>query len=181
MNNMKYAFLGAALLAASTIVAQQTETTDRPVPRDPRAQERRIERGPVLTPEEREKVKEITDKNRAQQRELAEKLRKVRTELDALARADKIDESAVMAKAAELGKVEGQIALLRGRQYQELKAALPEEKLQAFRPGSISQLPPSAALRERLQSVPPRQGRPATPPNRPVPGQPKPEAERQEQ
>ena len=155
---MKNAVLAAALLAAPTLFAQEITTPEK-APRDPRFQERRAApRAPVLTPEERAKIQEITQKTQPEQRALSDKLRTLRRELNDLAHAEKVDEAAVRAKAAELGTAEADLVLLRGRQYQELKAVLPEEKLRAWRafPGLTPGPAAGPQLQQRLQTVTPR-------------------------
>lgn len=185
MMTIKPAILAAALLAGPTLFAQQTANPETPPPRDPRFQERRAApRAPVLTPEERAKVQEITEKTRTEQRTLSEKLRTLRLELNELAHADQVDAAAVRAKGVQLGQAEADLALLRGRQYQQLKGVLPEEKLKAWRtfPGLTAPPPAGPQVQQRLRTVVPRDSK-AAPATRTVPPRqrPDPTPEKQDQ
>ena len=179
---MKYmSLMCAALVAGTTVMAQQRPDPDRPRPRDPRAQERarpggdrdsarRPDRPAALTDEQRAKVQEVTSKTRDEQRQLAEKVRNLRQEMDELARTEQVDEAAVRAKGVEIGQAEAEMALIRGRHYQELKGVLTEEQLEAFgsRPGFPPGAPPAYGQRlERIERRAP--DAPRAVPGRPVP------------
>lgn len=165
--------LCAGALASTTLLAQNPENPERPPRRDPRAQERGIqrpERGSGLTEEQRKKLSEVMEKYREKQRAALGKTRELRQEIEGLTRAEKLDEAAIRAKAAELGQAEAEAAILRGKQFQELKGVLPADQLERFRsPGAGLQGPPGARYRQRLERVVPRGGRPI-PPGRPPGG-----------
>lgn len=150
---MKYLHLiGAAALAVSTM-AQTPPERPQP-PRDAREQERGLERqrpGAGLTEEQREKMREVMEKTRDEQRAAAEKMSRVRRELGELTRAEKIDEAAIRAKAKEIGEVEAEMALVRARQFQELKGVIPAEQLERMQPrfgGGPGQAIPERGLRQ---------------------------------
>lgn len=104
----------------------------------------------ALTEEQRTKLREVSAKSRKEQTALYEKMRTVRTDLDKLTRADQIDEQAIRSKALELGKIEGELAVIRAKNYSELRALLPKEQFEQLqRPPVVEhpahRIPPSAA------------------------------------
>jgi Spy/CpxP family protein refolding chaperone len=87
--------------------------------------------------EQRAKLRETNEKFRAEQAVLYEKLRTTRKEMEQAAQADPVDEAAIRGKAAVLGQIEGDLALLRARHYKELRTVLPHD--QAARQSGLSQ------------------------------------------
>jgi Spy/CpxP family protein refolding chaperone len=86
-----------------------------------------------LTPEQQDKIRQSSEKMREEQRALYDKLRAARTDLEKTAQADPINETDIRAKAAVIGQIEGELALIRARHYKELAAVLPKEQMDRFR------------------------------------------------
>jgi len=114
-----------------------------------------------ITQEQRNKMRELTEGMRNQSQEHADRQRQLRAELEVLIRAEPIDESAIRAKAVEMGKVEGELAVIRAKYMAELKKVLPE--------GS-SQAAPAGVIPQSIQGPRPK-GAPPVPANTPLRGQ----------
>jgi Spy/CpxP family protein refolding chaperone len=85
--------------------------------------------GEGLTEEQRQKVREATEKSREEQRVASEKLREARRELEQAAQGEEIDEAKIRAKAQVVGQLEGDMAIIRAKQYKELRKILPKEQV----------------------------------------------------
>jgi len=100
-------------------------------------QERRTTNAPVssagetLTPEMKEKLRAAQEKFRDEQKAIQERLTAARAELNAAIQAENLDESTIRQKAAALGQVEADQAVLRARQYHEMRAFLPKKTTNA--------------------------------------------------
>lgn len=92
-----------------------------------------------ITQEQRNKMRELTEAMRNQSQEHADRQKQLRAELEVLIRAEPIDESAIRAKAVEMGKVEGELAVIRAKYMAELKKVLPEGSSQAAPAGVVPQ------------------------------------------
>lgn len=111
---------------------------------------------PVLDPaaqERRQRAREIVAKYREEQRTVTEKLRQARRDLELAAQADPPDEANVRAKAAVVGQLEGDLALIRGKQYRALRA-------DGLQPSPVDAL---SRTNNRLHQIVPRI------PNKPLP------------
>jgi len=110
-----------------------------------------------ITQEQRNKMRELTEGMRNQSQEHADRQKQLRAELEVLIRAEPIDESAIRAKAVEMGKVEGELAVIRAKYMAELKKVLPE---------GASQAAPAGVVPQPIQGPRPK-GAPPVPPNTP--------------
>jgi Spy/CpxP family protein refolding chaperone len=115
---------------------------------------------PKITDEQRAKARESNEKFRNEQSALFEKLRTARREMEQAAQADVTDESTIRAKAATLGQIEGELAILRARHYKELRAILPHD--QAASQSGLSS--GSNQYTQRLQNIIRRTNNPAIKP-----------------
>ena len=91
--------------------------------------------GDALSDEQRNKLREASEKLRAEQQPQYSKMRDIRKEMAELEKAEKIDETKIREKARELGAVEGELAVLRARHFQTIKAHLPKEQVDRMREG----------------------------------------------
>jgi Spy/CpxP family protein refolding chaperone len=168
---MKGFIFAAMLLAAANLIAAQTvpqvqrpQNTNAAVTRQQQEGQLQKPRAEGLSEEQRLKLREATEKSRQQQTELYERMRNVRTELDALTRVENYDESAITNKAQEIGKIEGELAVIRARQYKDLRGILPKGQFEQMHNGTSQ---PPAILQQRLNSIVARTN---LPPNvRPLP------------
>lgn len=178
-------FSMAALMAQAIagFAADQAKPAQAPPAVDvpPRQkQEGRVEqrRPEPIDKEKQEKLLEMGRKMRQEQNAVFESMRKVRAEIDALIKASPLDEKAIRAKASELGKLEGDAAMVRARHYHEVSQVLPKEQFERLQqvPPELQARPTNQAL--RLQSVatnrPPAIRPQSAPPARPATGQPQP-------
>ena len=119
----------------ATLYAQ--EAAPNPVPSPNPAtralQERRGTNPPVvtpaaenITPEMREKLRASQEKFRDEQKKLMEKLNSARIELNTAIQAETLDEKTIREKAAVVGQIEADQAVLRAKQYQEMRPYLPK-------------------------------------------------------
>jgi Spy/CpxP family protein refolding chaperone len=92
-----------------------------------------------MTDEQRKKLQEANQKMRQEQTPLYEKLRTARQDLEKAAQAENFDEQTIRAKAAVIGQIEGDLALIRARHYQEIRTIAPRAQ--------------SAGTAVRLQSI----------------------------
>jgi Spy/CpxP family protein refolding chaperone len=83
---------------------------------------------PKITDDQRTKARESNEKFRNEQSALFEKLRTARREMEQAAQADLTDESTIRARAATLGQIEGDLAILRAKHYKELRTILPHDQ-----------------------------------------------------
>lgn len=132
---MKIPLFGAilgALLTISTITAQNAGPgPDRQRPGGPQ----RPGGGPGLgaaameglTEEQRTAVRDEMQAMNQASRDLREKQRTAQSALRDAVFAEKIDESAIRAKAAEVGKIEGDLAVIRAKHMANLRGKLPAE------------------------------------------------------
>ncbi len=120
--------LAALLIGVIPPSPRAAETrTNAPALQNRAAQESALRRENV-TDDQRAKLKETNEKFRTEQNALYERLRNARRDLEQTAQADATDEKAIRAKAAVLGQVEGDLAILRAKHYKELRAILPHEQ-----------------------------------------------------
>jgi len=116
----------------------------------------------ALSEQDREKIRAATDKYRDEQKSLYEKLRLARKDLEQTAQAEKIDEKAIREKAAVVGQIEGDLAILRAKQYHDLEGIFPGRGNAFSRTNATN----NALLRQRLErSVQRKQVSPAAPLN----------------
>ena len=99
--------------------------------------------------EQRTTLRETNEKFRAEQTVLYEKLRTTRREMEQAAQSDPINEASIRSKAAVIGQIEGDLALLRARHYKELRTVLPHD--QAARQSGLSSS--TNQSHQRLQNI----------------------------
>jgi Spy/CpxP family protein refolding chaperone len=79
-----------------------------------------------MTDEQRKKLQESNQKLRQEQAAVSEKLRAARRELEQAAQAVNYDEQAIRDKAATIGQLEGDLAIIRAKHYQDLRSIMPQ-------------------------------------------------------
>lgn len=104
---IRIAFFTAAILCASASFAAEIATNAAPR---------------VQNEEQRQRLREANETFRGEQAALYDRLRAARRELDQAAQAEIPDEKNIRAKAAALGQIEGDLAILRARHFKELRA-----------------------------------------------------------
>jgi len=115
--------LAAAVLSGSCLIGAELQT-------NPPATQSRVHPSGArenVSDEQRAKLHEINEKFRTEQSAVYEKLRIAQRELEQTAQADVTDENAIRAKAAAVGQIEGDLAMLRAKHYKELRAVLPRD------------------------------------------------------
>jgi Spy/CpxP family protein refolding chaperone len=136
MRKLSVILAACACAAGSARAFAADARTNAPAPQNRVSQESARPRENV-TDEQRAKLRDLNEKFRNEQNSLYEKLRNARRELDQTAQADATDEKAIRSKAAVLGQIEGDLAILRARHYKELRAILPHDQA-ARQSGMIS-------------------------------------------
>jgi Spy/CpxP family protein refolding chaperone len=81
-----------------------------------------------VTDEQRGRIRAIADKFRPQTREVTDRLRAARTGMYQEMKADKPDETKIMTAAAEKGKAEGEMMVLRTKVRSEMNGVLTPEQ-----------------------------------------------------
>ncbi|HYE33709.1 MAG TPA: periplasmic heavy metal sensor [Methylomirabilota bacterium] len=145
MKVMTFGLLAAAILAGSNLSAQQDAGNQPPAGGN---RPERGQRGPSggpgmegLTEEQRNAVRtELQAMNTATTEQRA-KLRDAQTALRDAMFAEKLDEAAIRAKAADIGKIEGEIAVIRAKHYATLKGKLPAEAFARLKNSSMGMGP----------------------------------------
>lgn len=154
----------------------------RQLPREPQRDLPRVDRPPigsppgiqpgrlasqferVLTEDQRASLREIMWDQRERTRELEQRLREARQELMHASLSPRFDEDAVRRAALEAGRLEGELAVLRGRALSRVKPPLAPDQMER-----ISNLPPITPgegrpelrreqPREELRRAEPRRG-----------------------
>ncbi len=110
----------------------------------------------TLTEEQRTIVREAMDAARKEAAPLEEKMRAARRQLQEAIHAEKLDEQAIRDKAAEIGKLEGDLAVIRASAFAKIRPSLTPEQL------------------ARMKNQPPQFDRPRPPLAGGRPGQPRP-------
>jgi Spy/CpxP family protein refolding chaperone len=82
--------------------------------------------GEAMTPEMREKLRATQQKFAEEQKKIQERLTPARAELNAAIQTENFDENTVRQKAAALAQIEADQAVLRARQYHEMREILPK-------------------------------------------------------
>jgi len=154
-----------ALLAADTL-AQAPEPKGLVSPPSRQAQERQIQSAPIatLTEEERNKLQEATSKLQREQNERYVEMTKIRRELDELSRQETLDEKAIREKAMEIGKLEGDLAIIRAKHRHELKEILPREHFERIQSGQALRPVVRQRLNRIVERTNPARARPLPPP-----------------
>lgn len=165
-------FLAGVLNGLAAQPAQQVKTNAAPAPvvdvlprqrQEIKAEQRRPE---PLDKEKQEKMLEAGKQMRQEQTVVYEAMRKLRVEIEALCKASPIDEKAIRAKASELGKLEGDVAMIRAKHYQEISKIVPKEQLERLQQVPPELRGPNTNQALRMQSIRTNQGpviRPAAP------------------
>jgi Spy/CpxP family protein refolding chaperone len=119
-----------------------------------------------ISDEQKAKLMEANKTMQQASQPLYAQMRQARLELDKLINAEKLDEAAVRAQAAELGRLEGELALIRARHQASIRGFLGTNQLSALQP------PPGTNIQRRLntvvdrKAVPPQPAQPAAPATR---------------
>ncbi|HKI70724.1 MAG TPA: periplasmic heavy metal sensor [Verrucomicrobiae bacterium] len=87
----------------------------------------------VLTPEQRASFRKATMAQRDKTRQLQQRLRSVRQELFAEALRSKVNEKAIRQRGAEVGKIEGELAVLRARTFSKIQPPLSHDQIQRLK------------------------------------------------
>jgi Spy/CpxP family protein refolding chaperone len=176
---MKHLVFGTALVtlvisgfaqapATNRAVASPTATNRAivaPPPPSRQAQEQQVlqQNLPSLNEEQRKKLQEASSKLQKEQSTHYQEMARIRRELDELTRAETIDEQALRAKAMEMGRIEGELAVLRAKHQKELRSILPKEHFERLQSGQ----PMRPQVQQRLNTIVERGGTNAL--NRPQP------------
>ena len=83
---------------------------------------------PSLSEDQRSAIRETMEASRKEAVPLEEKQRTARRELQEAIHADKLDEQFIRDKAAELGKIEGDLAVLRAKAFAKIRPSLTPEQ-----------------------------------------------------
>jgi Spy/CpxP family protein refolding chaperone len=153
---MKRALLIAAIITcvgARHVNAADTTTQPlTPLPRTPGSMQRLSDAQAAqkaqskLTDEQRKKLQEANQKLHQEQTALYEKLRIARRDLEQAVQAEHYDEQTIRSKAAVLGQLEGDLALIRAKHYQEIRPFMPKPSaVTAARPGVVLTNTPAKA------------------------------------
>ena len=115
-----------------------------------------------LTEEQREKLRSINEKAREEQQETRKQLQAARSELERLIRAGEVDEGAIRKQAEAIGKLEGDLVVLRAKQSAQYReAGIPQMNVGTpavpGQPGEVRPRPgtdtPNPRIQQRLQEV----------------------------
>lgn len=82
-----------------------------------------------LSEEQRTSMREAMDASRKEARPLEEKMRAARRDLQEAIHAEKLDEQLIRDKAAEIGKLEGDLAVIRAKAISKIHPPLTREQL----------------------------------------------------
>lgn len=158
----------AGSVAAQTALPARTNAVPAPAaPRQAQEGAVRDRRPDPVPPEQRQKLAEATKKMREEQNAVYQKMQAVRSELDVMLKAPELDEKAIRAKAAEIGKLEGDLAMIRGRHYRELGKIMPNVPIERVQRSAAEAAGPGTNRAMRLQSVVNGQQPPAVRPSAP--------------
>lgn len=86
-----------------------------------------------LSEQQKVKIREIFKENRAQAKPIFDRLITERRDLRTLVQADKTDEAAIRAQAAQLAAVEGDLAIQRAHMVKQIRAILTPEQVEKFK------------------------------------------------
>ncbi|MEK7685899.1 MAG: periplasmic heavy metal sensor [Verrucomicrobiota bacterium] len=147
---------GAALMAAAQLAPvapsnRPPSAVDAPRLRPGSGPPRRGPADEGLGQEQSTAIRQAMESTREETRVLSEKLRQARKELEQAVQAEKIDEELIRAKALEVGKIEGDMAVLRARTYAKMRPLL--------KPGQMEQMKQGGPADDRSR-LRPRPGRP---------------------
>ena len=129
--------LGCAIaLAAEPPPPERPNGPDRPLRPDAPRRERApgdVPRpgfqDPSLNEEQRIAIREIMEASRRESAPLETRMRAVRRELQEAIHAEKVDEQVIRDKAAEIGKLEGDLAVIRSKAFAKLRPSLTPEQM----------------------------------------------------
>lgn len=142
---------GAALATAAQLApvappSRPPPAVDAPRPRPGSGPAGRGPANEGLGQEQSAAIRQIMDSSREETRILSEKLSKARKELERAVQADTFDEQLIRAKALEVGKIEGDMAVLRARTYAKMRPLL--------KPGPTEQTKQGGSPDDRLRHRP---------------------------
>jgi Spy/CpxP family protein refolding chaperone len=136
---------GAALYAADPLPAAPQTTAPKPrVSQEMRPVTNAMSN---LTPEQRTKYQEANQRYRQEQTPLYEKLRTARRELEQAIQAENLDEKLIRDKAEQIGRIEGDLAVIRAKHSKELRTIMPQG------PRSTGMNSTNVQFQQRLQSI----------------------------
>jgi len=111
------------------------ERPERPLPPDAVRRERplgNVQRPGLadesLTEEQRTSMRETMEASRKEARPLEEKMRTARRDLQEAIHAEKVDEQLIREKAVEIGKLEGDLAVIRAKAMTQIRPSLTPEQ-----------------------------------------------------
>ncbi|MGV3773029.1 MAG: Spy/CpxP family protein refolding chaperone [Verrucomicrobiales bacterium] len=107
----------------------------------------------AISPDQRAKLTEANSSMQKEVQPLYLQMRQVRQELDQLVSTNNFDESAIRSKAAQLGKLEGDLAIARAKHQKTIRGFLTTNQANVFQPPTLTN-----TSAKRLQSVVERQG-----------------------
>ncbi len=139
MSSIALAF-GAALMAAAQLAPvppsnRPPSAVDAPRLRPGSGPPRRGPADEGLGQEQSAAIRKAMESTREETRVLSEKLRQARTELEQAVQAEKMDEELIRAKAVEVGKIEGDMAVLRARTYAQVRPLLKPGQMEQMKQG----------------------------------------------
>ena len=95
----------------------------------------------ILTPEQRASLRDAMMVQREKMRQLEEKLRAARQELFAAGFKPKVDEKLIRQKGAQVGKLEGELALIRAKAFSAIHPPLSPDQIKRLKK-SVSEMRP---------------------------------------
>lgn len=111
-----------------------------------------VKAGEEITPEQRKVYEEIMASSREETTALRKKMSQFRREMNEATRAEKMDEAAIRAKATEIGKLEGDIAVADAKTYAKLRSQLTQEQVDKIRRTPMFQNRPNASMSRSLST-----------------------------
>jgi Spy/CpxP family protein refolding chaperone len=148
--HLKGALLLGAVLVGNSMAADAPVPSPKPVTRIP--QRASSNSKDQVSDQTRTEIRTITEKYRPQITALFQKRRDAQKELQEAVRAENPDEKLIREKAAAIGKIEGDLAVLQAKQYHELKPLLPARSIPASRTNALQKRIPSARLANPIPS-----------------------------
>jgi Spy/CpxP family protein refolding chaperone len=130
--NMGHCGILASVLAAilfGWIFAASAQPASPDQPNRPDRPQRPGFGDPSLSEEQRTTIRETMEISRKEAGPLEEKMRTARRELQEAIHADKLDEQFIREKAAQLGKIEGDLAVVRAKAFAKIRPSLTPEQL----------------------------------------------------
>lgn len=120
-----------------------------------------------INPEQRTRLMEANAAMQKETQPLYLQMRQTRMELDQLVSTNNVSESAIRAKAAELGKLEGDLAMVRAKHQKTIRGFLSTNQVSTFQPPISTNLPQKRlnTIVNQQQTNPPQPAPKAAPVN----------------